>query len=759
MKLKNITLFGFITLLFVFTLLSLVDLAAGHYEPVLEEITFTGTMFAEGAGDGFEVMTDGLRMAETAVTTLYTSPEIEAPMPFNVVVPQWQATLPADASLNIMIRTRTQQGVWSEWQESHENHDWTLPEEDLIVGEMLAIPAVDTTHTHIQFMISMSRYLSLSAPELNTFTLTFIDSTAGPTIEEMVMQQQAIDLAKNVTTGVSADYLRPTVISRDVWCVSVDCDYTDGLAYSPATHMVVHHTVSNNSSSDWAAVVRAIWSFHTYSRAWGDIGYNYLIDMNGIIYEGHMNDDYETLDVVGTHASGANTGAMGVSLIGTFTAPDYPNLPGIEPPDPMQDSLVELLSWKADQRDIDVYDASRTLPYVEWGLPHLMGHRDAYGTTECPGDQAYALLPELRDRVAANIGLANPYINVDELSADFTKSNANWYEGNNECGTNGHSFYTWSTTDPAQSVNWGEWRPQIPADGRYQIEVRVPFCATGRAETDGAMYTVNHVQGSTTISVSQEANLGLWVNLGEYDLAAGNGNVIHLTDLTTTDDGLGLWFDDMRLLRLSPTLSTIAPADALWINQPTVDFAWALSDSSDVQTTTLQISTNVTMSPTLVSELWAGETVTHTHLFNEDYAALYWQVSMIISGTKEVILSQVSQFGIDTAVPTTAVNNIFQYPDERYQINWHAEDTLSGIAAFNVSSRTISETTWTPWLTGTLNSTATFYPADPAETYEFRVVAIDVAGNVETKTAVDISTQQAILLDHAIMLPLVMKGQ
>ena len=77
---------------------------------------------------------------------------------------------------------------------------------------------------------------------------------------------------------------------------------------------------------------------------------------------------------------------MGVSLIGTFTASDYPGLPGIAPPTAMRNALVELLSWKADQRGINVYESDPTMPFVEGGRPNLMGHRDVYGTTECPGE-------------------------------------------------------------------------------------------------------------------------------------------------------------------------------------------------------------------------------------------------------------------------------------------------------------------------------------------------------------------------------------
>jgi len=171
-----------------------------------------------------------------------------------------------------------------------------------------------------------------------------------------------------------------------------------------------------------------------------------------------------------------------LSFIGTFTTPDY-NPPGIAPPQAMKNAAVELFSWKADQKHIDVYDASR-LPNLTWGLTHLMGHRDVYGTTECPGTQAHDIIPWLRDEISRKIGFVSPHIYVDELSSAFSKNSSEfWYVPPKNCGYNGHSYYTWSTTNPANSSNWGEWRPNLPVSDHYQVEVYAPYCVTGRGET------------------------------------------------------------------------------------------------------------------------------------------------------------------------------------------------------------------------------------------------------------------------------------
>jgi hypothetical protein len=52
------------------------------------------------------------------------------------------------------------------------------------------------------------------------------------------------------------------------------------------THAVVHHTAGANKVADWDNELRNIWFLHTYTNTWGDIGYNFLIDAAGHVYQG-----------------------------------------------------------------------------------------------------------------------------------------------------------------------------------------------------------------------------------------------------------------------------------------------------------------------------------------------------------------------------------------------------------------------------------------------------------------------------------------
>ena len=772
---KSVKTISFLALLTLLVAVSWPNTESTAAAPIMQSLTWQGEDFAQGIGVDTAVSNTGLTLEETAFTAVYTSDPIHTPINFNALVTSWDGTVPADTSLTILLRTRKEDGDWSEWFHLHSHVDLIEEDDHESLSDMITVPAEDEIHDTIQFSVSFGRFNSLVVPELHSISFNLIDTTNGPTTAELLAQQQALDAASGSKPS-GTGYPRPTVISREVWCTSVDCDYTSGLAYDDASHMIVHHTVSSNGGyTDWAPIVRAIWAFHTYPasescsscRGWGDIGYNYLIDQNGIIYEGHMNEDYDNLDVVGTHASGANTGSMGVSLIGTFTAVDYPGLPGIAPPEAMRTSLVELLSWKADQRSINVYESDPTMPYVEGGRPNLMGHRDVYGTTECPGDQAHQLLPWLRDQVAANVGTVDEHIYVNEDSAEFTKSVANWYEGGNECGHNLHSYYTFSTTNPAESANWGIWRPDVSEDGMYQIQMYIPYCSTGKSETDGAVYEIYHADGMTEVIASQQASLGQWLTLGEFRLTAGTDNYVYLDDLTTTDDGLGMWFDGMRLLKMSPPpdeVKPVAPTDGSWLNDPQVDFSWEIiTTTSQVLTTTFTVSTDISQTNKLVTETWGTAVFTHTADFVTQQPALYWQATAVVSTTEavtETISTPLIQFGIDNTVPTATITAVYHMPDDNYLMQWTGSDDLSGLAGFTLEYRAQGELDWTAWMTDTLELQTTFTAPEPATIYEFRLVPTDVAGNRPPADApAATSTEQAIPLPHAIMLPVIMSQQ
>lgn len=714
-----------------------------------DELIIEGDGFAGGTAENVIVSGDGLSLEPGAASGTYTSPVWEAPLPFNALVPEWTADTPEGSAVIVEVRTGAD-GAWEAWITLQENHDLMEMEPGAeagagaLTGDMIVTPGADVTHDQVQVRVRLSRVQGGSQPVLQSVRLYFMDTTDGPTAEELVAQQQMLGQPETPEDG----YSKPPVISREVWCdpYHEDCIYSDGLSYHPVSHLIVHHTVTS-SSGDSAETVRAIWRFHTFTRDWGDIGYNYLVDVNGVIYEGHLGGD----DVVGTHAAGANKGSMAVALIGNFEESN--------PPAAMIEAVADLLAWKADQKDIDVYDSSY-LPDVSWGLPHLMGHRDVYGTTACPGVHAHGLLPLLRDEVAERIGFESPYIYYDELKPEtnFSRSSENWWDGPYNCGIDGHAYYTWSVTDTADSTNWGEWRPEITLPGLYELYVYAPYCLTGERDTNGAVYEVTHAGGTDTVVVNQEDNLGIWVSLGEYEFEAGAGARLRLTDLTSTDEDWGVWFDAIRLYYEDPSAVDREPADGAWFSEQQVTFRWEIQNEPLLTSQTLQAARDEGFNDLVLSTTLPLTAREATHTFADVNVPLYWRLRLHNTRGAAVDGPPMT-FGVDTEAPTSRVRYMFLMKDGHYKVAWDGEDAGSGIVGYNIEYRAEGSSAWISWLNGTTATSATFVPPVQGQTYWFRSQAIDGAGRVESvqDNNGDLSTDQAIFLSESTLLPLVEK--
>ncbi len=151
----------------------------------------------------------------------------------------------------------------------------------------------------------------------------------------------------------------------------------------------VHHTVNTNGyqPEDVPAIIRGIYAFHVKSRGYRDVGYNFLIDKWGRIWEGR----YGGIDkpVTGAHTYGHNDDAFAASTIGTYT--------DTEPTAATLDAYARLFAWKFDMHGVD---PSSRVNLDGTRVNAISGHRDTYATA-CPGDRLYAKLPQIRTATAA----------------------------------------------------------------------------------------------------------------------------------------------------------------------------------------------------------------------------------------------------------------------------------------------------------------------------------------------------------------------
>lgn len=144
--------------------------------------------------------------------------------------------------------------------------------------------------------------------------------------------------------------------------------------------IVIHHTATTKDLEDPKKAIRDIYMWHTKSKGWGDIGYNYIIDQQGNIYEGRYGGEM----VVGAHAGRGNHGSIGIALLGNYQEN--------EPPEAVTSALTSLIREKARLYNIDTEGAAL---FRGESYPNIMGHRDIMSTS-CPGDKVYALLPVIR---------------------------------------------------------------------------------------------------------------------------------------------------------------------------------------------------------------------------------------------------------------------------------------------------------------------------------------------------------------------------
>jgi hypothetical protein len=213
----------------------------------------------------------------------------------------------------------------------------------------------------------------------------------------------------------------PAVISRRGWgadeALRFDARGREiwAPAFFPVQKLIVHHTAGENRDPDPPATIRAMYYYHAVTQGWGDIGYNFLVDAEGRVYEGRYSgaagDMGELVDgtpgeddgrrgVTAAHAYGYNSGTVGVALLGTLTEEDTQSAARV--------TLEEFLAWQAERHELDprgegVYVNPVTL--ASRTLPNILAHRDV-ASTDCPGALFYTTLPQLRDAVAQRLSAA-----------------------------------------------------------------------------------------------------------------------------------------------------------------------------------------------------------------------------------------------------------------------------------------------------------------------------------------------------------------
>jgi len=208
--------------------------------------------------------------------------------------------------------------------------------------------------------------------------------------EEPLGLEREFQASENfASTQVRGVISAPKIHTRADWGAESFIGSTSPLGDPYINNITFHHAAGFGAENlnEGLAQVKAIQDFHQNGRGWSDIGYHFVVDEAGNLFQGRpyrdANATFESIPPLarGAHAGGANTGNIGVCLLGCYHPAEtaYSCLDSISPA--TLDSLTTVFAFLAENYTVET--------------KNLTGHRD-WGNTSCPGDNNYVLIPDIK---------------------------------------------------------------------------------------------------------------------------------------------------------------------------------------------------------------------------------------------------------------------------------------------------------------------------------------------------------------------------
>jgi hypothetical protein len=297
----------------------------------------------------------------------------------------WDPTAATDDTLSFQVRTRTD-GSWSDWTgiayDADHGPDPGSPE------ARHARPGTDVTFVgdvdDVQVRAETDGLFPPAGMRLSVIT------PGEPVATER--EAPALDTTgpASARAALAPFTPKPKIYSREQWGANESLRDKGSLRYFEVHAGYVHHTVNANdyTRDEVPGILRSIYAYHTQSRGWSDVGYNFLVDKFGRIWEGR----YGGVDrpVVGAHTLGYNDWSFAMSAIGNFDVK--------QPGSAMIQAYGALFAWKLSLHGVDAASTRQVVGPDTFRA--ISGHRDA-GSTACPGRYLYAKLPRIRELAAA----------------------------------------------------------------------------------------------------------------------------------------------------------------------------------------------------------------------------------------------------------------------------------------------------------------------------------------------------------------------
>ncbi len=349
----------------------------------------------------------------------YISKEYSADFNFSSVGISWYEALPVGTKVELAIRFKVD-NKWTKWLDTEEEEDFFQDDKNAVKKYALASTNLATA---VQYKFAMFGD-GKNSPYIKDISTHFIRSGKMINIPEFLRGEYA----SSISTTSTENLANPIgIIDRETWGANESYRYLSNNSIEPdlielgddfyeefadeliidrtvehdengdkykwplqypeeVKKIIVHHTTGTSNLDNPMQAVRDIYYYHSMSRGWGDIGYNYLIDQQGNIYEGRYGGE----GIIAAHAGPANHGSIGIAVLGNYQ--------NEEVPEAVTNALNKLTNIKSKIHNIEADGKSKFRGEYS---KNILGHRDVMSTT-CPGQYLYDQLPVIRT-VAAQI--------------------------------------------------------------------------------------------------------------------------------------------------------------------------------------------------------------------------------------------------------------------------------------------------------------------------------------------------------------------
>ena len=346
---------------------------------------------------------------------MFLSEIYEADYAFQLLGLNWQAAIPEGTAATMEIRFRSTEGTWTAWEPLEQDND-----QPSNTAAGLWTYVITQNSDAFQYRASLSTSDTTVTPKLSDVSFDYVDG--GKTsplskLEKMIFKNdnevisrddwgadeslrlsrthENVELSSEWESELSDEDVDADPDMRIVDTVAIDEDGNQLLwpEEYPAKvkKIIIHHTATTANLDDPETSIRAIYYYHAITRGWGDIGYNFIVAPDGSVFEGRAGGD----GVVAGHASGYNTGSVGIALLGNYEEDPISG--------EMMQALTALIYEKAELHDIDPDDSG---VFRGKSMSNILGHRDV-DSTACPGIHTYDYLDAIRSAVANAIDAQN----------------------------------------------------------------------------------------------------------------------------------------------------------------------------------------------------------------------------------------------------------------------------------------------------------------------------------------------------------------